>query len=157
MSPHDAARIMLRLAALWPRERTDDELREWQQVLRPFEFEIADRAMNDLRDTSTWTPSIAQFRRAYREAAARPAPRNALSGKVADLKEVYGSGDWTYCWKCDRAISLDDQADSSGFDPERGLFHQRCPEVGPMITAAERLARSEWYERHRILAAPAGR
>ena len=109
----------------------------------PLEFALADLAVDDLRDACTWSPPIADFRRAYREVAARPAPRSALSGEVADLKDVYGFGDWTFCWKCDRAISLDDQADSSGYDPARGLFHQRCPEAGPMITAAERLARSE--------------
>ena len=101
-------------------------------------------------DACTWSPPIADFRRAYREVAARPAPRSALSGEVADLKEVYGFGDWTYCWKCDRAISLDDQADNSGYDPARGLFHERCPLEGPMITAAERLARSEWHERRGV-------
>ena len=151
MTNHQTARVLLRCTAIWPRVRDEAELREWKEVLTGLEHEIADRAVNELRDTSAWAPSIADFRRAYREAAARPAPRSALSGKVADLKEVYGFGDWTYCWKCDRAISLDDQADSSGYDPARGLFHQRCPEAGPMITAAERLKRSEWHERHGVV------
>ena len=156
MTDHQVARILLRLTALWPRQRTADELREWKQVLIPLEFALADLAVDDLRDACTWSPPIADFRRAYREVAARPAPRGALSGEVADLKDVYGFGDWSFCWKCDRAISLDDQADSSGYDPARGMFHQRCPQAGPMITAAERLARSEWHERHGVVT-PASR
>ena len=52
---------------------------------------------------------------------------------------------------------VDDQADSSSFDVERGLRHERCPDSGPTITAAQRLARSEWYERHRIPSSCAGR
>ena len=157
MTAHETAQILLRLTAIWPRVRDEAELREWKEVLEGLEHEIADRAVNELRDSSTWAPSIADFRCAYREAAARPAPRTALSGKVADLKDVYGSGEWTYCWKCDRAISLDDQVDSSHLDRERGLRHERCPDSGPTIGAAERLARSEWYERHRIAAISAGR
>jgi hypothetical protein len=157
MTDYQVTQILLRLTALWPRQRDAGEMLEWKAVLRGLEHAMADRAVNELRDASTWPPTIADFRRAYRTAAALPAARPALPGQVADPKDVYGSGEWVYCWQCDRAISLADQADSSSFDAERGLRHLRCPESGPMIPAAERLKRSEWYERHRILATPAGR
>jgi len=150
MTDHEVARTLLRLSSLWPRERSADELREWKRVLQPLEFVLADQAMSDLRDTCTWPPPIAEFRRAYREAAARPSERLALPGAAADLKGVYGHDDWVYCWRCDRAISLGDQLDASGYDPERGLFHRLCPASGPEITAAARLARSQWCEKHHV-------
>jgi hypothetical protein len=148
MTDQQLTQVLRRLTSVWPREREAGELREWKQVLQTLGYATADRAVDELRDSSKWPPSIADFRIAYRAAAALPEERPALPGVVANLRDAYGYGEWVYCWRCDRAISLDDQDGGSLYDAERGLAHARCPESGPQMSAAQRLQRSEWQERH---------
>jgi len=161
MTKTQAADVLRRLVAIWPRERTADTDREWMMLMRTLDFRTADRALDELRDTLGFTPSVADFRAAYRRAAARPddytaLPAGAHSGDDTTLTDTYGSCEWVYCWRCDMALTLEERATDAPYDPVRGLYHRRCPRGGaaPIIPAGERIARQEYFEKVKVRIGP---
>jgi hypothetical protein len=164
VNKQDAALFLRRLKVLWPRELPEGTDAEWLRVLAPLEASYADMALNEMRDTLMFPPTVADFRSAYYLALSLPTDTLALpagdeSGSES-LRDVYGENqrEWVYCWRCDMALSLEerDSAKLSGYDASRGLYHHRCPKKGaaPSITAKERAERNEYYDKHRIAVGP---
>lgn len=153
MSPTQVEDIMHRIHGMWPKMANDDTDREWLRFMRLLEHSTADRAVDELRDTLGWPPSIADFRAAYRLAAERKDTPQLHGRADADVfTDTYGYDQkhWVYCWKCDMAIPIEDQY---LHDPDRGLFHPKpCPKPGeaPLMPVGERMERREQFKRRGI-------
>lgn len=164
MSPDETLVILRRLAAIWPRKTcSEDTDAEWSAALRDLGFQIANSAVNLLRDTATFPPSIADLRAAYREAQLRPSGQSALPAAGQDDTaarncELYGSAPerWIFCWRCDQALTLAERCETAGFDPARGLYHLRCPRPGsrPTIPLRAKVERDERLQELRIQIGP---
>lgn len=161
MTPDQIREVIHRIDGIWPSRTpaTHEERAEWVNFLKPMDGPIAMLAVDELRETSKWRPSMADFRVAYYAAAALPSEDTILlpagDGKQAApaLEDVYGTrrDQWVYCWRCDMAISLSDMDNNHIYDEQRGLRHGRCPDSGsaPMIPTAARLEREEhWRKMH---------
>jgi len=161
MSPEQIREVVKRLDGIWPPRKppTREERAEWVRFLHPLDGPVALRAVDNLRESSPWRPSMADFRSAYWSAAAEPDEETlalpAAPGEPApSLDDVYGScrEDWLYCWRCDQAISINDQFDNSVYDHLRGMAHGKCPPQGsaPHIPKKELLEREEFFRREHI-------
>lgn len=158
---HDQIRsVMRRLDGIWPPRKpaTREEREEWARFLEPLDGEVSLRAVYELRESSIWRPSMADFRSAYWQAAAQPSEGalllNAAEGAFAvDPVDVYGHKreEWSYCWRCDQAISLVDMEEMH-YDEVRGLYHRECPPAGsgPHIPTKLLLERQEYWRRMKI-------
>lgn len=161
MRAADAQRIVRRIHALW-RVRDDEDVdKEWLSALKPLDYSIADEAIDELRDTLMFAPSVADFRKAYYAALARCSESvDVDAGESPDdhmsLRERYGfnQSDWVYCWRCDQALVVDE--DGVGYDGLRGFYHYSCPKKGsaPLIPQKERLWRDEYFRQHNIVIGP---
>jgi hypothetical protein len=155
-----------RIDGIWPPKKapTMEERQEWVSFLRPLDGEVALECIDLMRDCLMWHPSMADVKRYYHEAAA--VPRTCLpqlpAGEPSEYKEtladVYGASQdhWIWCWRCDQAISLEDQSIASLWDEQRGLFHRHCPKGGsaPSMPVGLRIARSEYWTSHHITSTP---
>lgn len=157
MSGDDIRNVMRRLQALWPRDREEDHDREWIAVLKPLDHIFADKAVNMLRDTLMFPPTVADFKSAYYEALAIGADTLALppgDEVPTRLRDIYGENqkEWVYCWRCDMALTLGERDGDSGYDGSRGFYHRTCPRNGsaPLIPASERTKRNEYFDKHHI-------
>lgn len=161
MTKDDARAILTRVATIWRgNDMALETQNEWMLVLKPLNHGFADRAVNRLRDTLVFPPTVADFRKAYYEALAiGGGDKLALppgDEMPTSLRERYGESqkDWVYCWRCDMALSLKERESSAltGYDQARGLYHRSCPKDGsaPLIPADERMARNEYFSRRDI-------
>jgi hypothetical protein len=151
-----------RLKILWPRELPEGADTEWVRILAPLDYRFADSALNEMRDTLMFPPTIADFRSAYYLALQFPTDTLALPGTVevsTELANVYGSNraNWVYCWRCDMALTLDERDQlwegNGGYDESRGLYHLDCPETleRPTMPEAERMHRNEYFHKRGIV------
>lgn len=161
MNKDDANNVMKRLTVLWPRERTADGDVEWFRVLAPLDYKIADGALNEMRDTLMFPPSIADFRSAYYLVLQEPSDSLALppgDEVPTNLRDLYGQNqkEWVYCWRCDMALTLTERDSSCGYDLARGMYHHVCPHNGsaPTIPAWERVKRNEYFDKKHIAFGP---
>lgn len=153
MTPEQAAAVVVRINATWPprQPQTAAEATEWLKFLRIYDTEISSRALDTLRGQLGWRPSMADFRAAYKVAAADlPEDRPALPAgdqQGPDLVDLYGSSqnDWVYCYLCDMAISLEERSTELHYRSGKGLRHKRCPKVGsvPIMPPVQRMERAE--------------
>lgn len=150
MTPDQASTVLDRLSATWPRNNRSAETdKEWLRFLRPLGYELSGQAVDALRDTLGFPPTIADFRSAYRMCEASPSSYAAVSGKVEDPTyfDLYGSemNDWVYCFKCDMAITLEERATEPYYAPGHGLHHKSCPRRGtsPIMPTYLRLERED--------------
>lgn len=162
MNAEQIREVIHRLDGIWPPRTppTHEERAEWVRFLQPMDGPVAFLAIDELRETSKWRPSMADFRTAYYGAAALPGddfkmlPAGKTKAPTPALEDVYGHrrDEWIYCWKCDQAISLDDQYEGAYWDATRGVHHHRCPAAGsaPCIPTAQRLAREEHWRKMKI-------
>jgi hypothetical protein len=161
MNAADAQRLIRRMRALWKIKADEDADREWLLVLRPLETTTAEAALDEMRDTLMFPPTVADLRSAYYVALAlagsdRPALPPGDEGPSESLRDRYGENqkDWVYCWRCDMALTLEERDSShlSGYDESRGMYHHRCPKNGaaPHIPAGERMARDEYLGKRKI-------
>lgn len=161
MTGDEVRTVMNRIHGLWPRERDEETDREWVVVLKPLEYRLADAAVDELRDTVMFPPSVAEFRSAYYSALATvPTPALALppgDEEPTDFADLYGENakQWVYCWRCDMALTLEERGSAkfTGYDGTRGFYHRRCPKHGsaPAIPSGERMERDEYFARRKIL------
>lgn len=167
MNTDEKRTVVKRLDGIWPPRNppTVEERHEWVKFLQPLESDVALDAIDIMRESVMFRPSMADFMKYYHEAAAIPR-ENALQLPAGDddatgpsLQDIYGShqDDWIYCWKCDMAISMDDVLDEKvRYDGRRGLCHGRCPKSGsaPAMPVHLRIARQEYWTKHKITATP---
>jgi hypothetical protein len=153
------------MRALWKLKEDEDVDREWLLVLRPLEANLADVALDEMRDTLMFPPTVADLRSAYYVALAVAGSQRAAlppgdEGPSESLRDRYGENQkaWVYCWRCDMALTLEerDSVRLSGYDESRGLHHRRCPKNGsaPHIPAGERMARDEYFGKRKIAIGP---
>lgn len=163
MNKNESAKVLRRLKILWPRELPEGTDTEWVRVLAPLEYRYADSALDEMRDTLMFPPSVADFRSAYYLVLSLPCDTLALPPGDDDeafepLRDRYGENqkDWVYCWRCDMALSLEERGGKCGYDFSRGLYHYACPKKGsvPAIPSAERVARNEYFDKRRIAFGP---
>lgn len=157
MTTDEAARLLRRIDAIWPPKTppAKDERLEWLAFLAPLDAAVAAVAVDLLRETATWSPRMADMRSAYNEAAGRPPgagpalPPGQDAGGEPSLRDIYGEAQdrWVYCWRCDMAITLEERATAPHYDPERGLYHGRCPRNGsaPLIPRGQQIRRDEHF------------
>jgi len=162
MTPEQIREVVKRLDGIWPPRKppTHEERAEWVRFLHPLDGLVALRAVDALRENSPWRPSMADFKSAYWAEAAEPdddvlaLPAAPGAPKAPSAQDIYGhrSEEWIYCWKCDQAISLDDQYEGAFWDDRRGVYHHKCPPAGsaPHIPTKELLAREEYYRKAKI-------
>lgn len=159
MTETQAGFVYARINAIWPtnREVTPEEIDEWLRFLRPLNADLSELAIEELRGTRTFRPSMADFLAAYKIAAAQPEDgRPALPAGDQDpnaptLLDLYGSNrdEWVYCWKCDMAVTLEELSTNPHYRQGRGLHHRRCPKSGsaPIIPQHLRIEREEHRQR----------
>lgn len=161
MTAEEIRAIIQRIDGIWPPRTapTHDERAEWVRFLQPLDGAATMRAIDEMRESSRFRPSMADLKTAYYEAAALPGEDALLlpSGGVQETLtqgDVYGAirEDWVYCWRCDMAISLKDQEETAVYDSRRGFAHRHCPRPGsaPSIPTRERLERDEYFRRNML-------
>lgn len=166
MTADEISETIKRIDGIWPPRTapTVDERQEWVKFLQPLEGWAVLAAIDDMRDSVMFRPTMAEMRTFYTQALAVPC-ENALQLQAGEcdvpapsLLDLYGShqADWIYCWKCDMAISLEELSGMPRFDERRGLFHKKCPKSGaaPAMPVHLRIARQEYWTKHKITATP---
>jgi hypothetical protein len=161
MKPDELREVMARMDGIWPPRKplTHEERAEWVRFLKPLDGPVALRAIDALRESVMWRPSMAQFRSGYWEAAAEPDDETlalpAAPGEIKpELSDIYGHRreEWIYCWRCDQAISIDDQFENVIYDERRGMAHHKCPREGsaPHMPTKDTLERQERWRKFKI-------
>lgn len=161
MNRNDSASVLRRLKILWPRELPEGTDTEWVRVLAPLDAKLADSALDEMRDTLMFPPTVADFRSAYYLVLTLPSDTLALppgDEVPSDLRALYGEDQrsWVYCWRCDMALTLTERDSSCGYDLARGMYHHVCPHNGsaPTIPAWERVKRNEYFDKKHITIGP---
>lgn len=161
MTPEEIRAVLSRIDGIWPPRQapTQEERREWVVFLKTLEGPLCLEALDEMRRDCRWRPSMAELRDHYDEAALRPIgtmlalPSAKTAAPHSDYGLTYGHNreQWVYCWKCDMAISLEQQ-EVAYWDELRGLRHEECPRKGsaPTIPTHLRLAREDCWRRNRI-------
>lgn len=161
MNPTDIARVLGRIDAVWPPKKlpTDAERSEWVRFMQNLDGKVGSRAVDELKMTLGWRPSMADFRSAYNLAATLPdddvkALPGARGEQQTEWEDIYGAhqGQWVYCWRCDMAITLDERCDEPLHHAAKGLRHRQCPRSGsaPVMPVHLRLKREEYFSKHRV-------
>jgi hypothetical protein len=161
VTAEEVREVINRIDGIWPPRKppTQDERAEWVRFLQPLEAGAAVRGVDLMRECLKFRPSMADFRDAYYEAAALPGDDMLAlppaEGSVAPhLTDTYGHRveEWVFCWRCDRALSLDDYDGHITFDERRGLRHIECPSDGsaPIIPTRQRLEREAYWRKMKI-------
>lgn len=160
MNLHEADTILRKLGGIWVQrtEPTDAERNEWLDFMLVFDHGAMLESVDYLRGQLKWRPSMAELRSAYREVIEnRDEAPLGLPGKVdADaptLADLYGAErrGWVYCWRCDMAVSLEDQCGGPVFVERLGLRHRTCPKPGasPSMPEYLRTEREDyWTKKH---------
>lgn len=162
MNAEQIREVIHRIDGVWPPRTppTHEERAEWVRFLQPMDGPVALAAVDELRESSKWRPSMADFRTAYYAAAALPGddfvalPAGDEKQATPALEDVYGTRreQWVYCWRCDMALSLMDMEDNHVYEERRGLRHSRCPasESAPLMPTQARLEREEHWRKMKI-------
>jgi len=161
MNRDEAKSTFGRVDAIWPAKKapTQAERDEWMSFLKPMDGKLALRALDLMRDSVMWRPTMAEFDTYYRQAAAFSTEGYAelpagTGAEATDMLETYGSRqeDWIYCWKCDMAIALEELAARPYYSERRGLHHERCPRKGsaPLMPVHLRLERESYWQKHNV-------
>lgn len=163
MNADEIRTMVTRIDGIWPPKKapTVEERQEWVRFLQPLDAEVVFDAIDIMRESVMFRPTMADLKTHYHQAAAIPKenPLQLTAGEdgttPTNLLDIYGShmDDWIYCWKCDMAISMDDVLDEKvRFDPRRGLIHGRCPKNGsaPAAPVHVRLERESYWQKHKI-------
>jgi hypothetical protein len=166
VTPDQIREVVARIDGIWPPKKapTIEERQEWVKFLNPLDGVIVLEAIDLMRDSLMWRPSMADVKKHYHMAAAVPReelpqlPPGPPQEFPVTLLDLYGThqDDWVYCWRCDMAISLEELSGRPFFDERRGLFHARCPKGGsaPAMPVHLRIARQEYWTKHKITATP---
>lgn len=166
MNADQIRQVVARIDGIWPPKNapTLEERQEWVTFLRKLDGEITLESIDLMRDSLIFRPSMADVKKHYHIAAA--VPRATLpqlpAGKPGEhtdtMADIYGASEdhWIWCWRCDLAISLEDQSLHSLWDEQRGLFHVKCPKPGsaPSMPVGLRIARSEYWTKNKITCTP---
>jgi len=102
MTPVEAAKLVVIIAAGWPRPEMKTGTRDiYEQMLLDLDFEVAKRAVARLTATAKFLPSIAEIREAALEVTAGPRRIGMEAwGDILEARQKVGfkqvsQGDWT--------------------------------------------------------------
>jgi hypothetical protein len=88
----EAATILAYLASAWPRTSLPDEtVKVWARHMESLDFETAMRAAEALVDSSSWFPSVAEFKNTYSSILARQQMERPA---ITDGVEVMGPDEY---------------------------------------------------------------
>lgn len=162
MDISEAALVIRKMDGRWKPLQSEQSQQEWLEFLINYDLFPAKAALDDLRDTSMWRPTMSEFKTAYMSVLARrPVEvfpvhgQKLLNGHVERSDEVnralYGHSvdAWVYCADCGMVVTLEERATSARFGDGYGFKHANCPKTGsrPTIPPGERMRRDEYWEK----------